>query len=162
MDDQNLKKLLVMSTKEVFQKMISVDLSLNKDIIPGPALFDNQKHILATIGFAGGWTGSVTFQCSAMFGFTLTAKMLMTDIKSLEGKDVRDAMGEIVNMVGGKFKACFAESFNDGVEAFKMSVPIVTTGKDFHVLNMKTVSVMEVVMDSGVEKVSVSLALKKQ
>ena len=76
----------------------------------------------------------------------------------LDKVEVRDAMGEIVNMVGGKFKACFTESFNQGMKAFKMSVPIVTMSKDFHGDNLKNVAILEVVFDSGVEIVSLNLA----
>ena len=72
-----------------------------------------------------------------------------------------DAMGEVVNMVGGKFKAIFAEKFNDGMEAFKMSIPSVIMGDNYEIHIVGSDSFQETVIGVNGECFSVKVALKK-
>jgi chemotaxis protein CheX len=129
MDDKLLKDLVIHSAKEVFDKMVSMQVRPERP--DDVSLFDGHIHLCATIGFAGQWNGSISLQCGEDLAYQLTSKMLCMDTSSVGKEDVWDALGEIVNMVGGKFKAIFAENFNDGVEAFKMSVPSVIMGKNY-------------------------------
>jgi chemotaxis protein CheX len=87
--------------------------------------------LTAFIGLAGEWTGGVAVHCSAELARTLAARMLMTDdLASLSEDDVRDAMGEICNMVTGGLKT---RCQGIGVD-FNISVPvIVLAGEPTHV-----------------------------
>lgn len=87
--------------------------------------------LTAFIGITGEWTGGVAVHCSAELARVIAARMLMTDdLSSLSEDDVRDAMGEVCNMVAGGLKT---RCQGIGV-AFDISVPvIVLAGEPTHV-----------------------------
>ena len=115
----------------------------------------------AVIGFSGGWKGFVTLKCDRILAVRITSKMLFMDEGALSEEEIRDALGEIVNMIGGKFKALFAESYNDGVEAFKMSIPSITAGRDFNVYATGGNSQIMVILDTNKDMMLLDLALRK-
>lgn len=158
MDTQSYKMLIVHSAHEVFDKMMSVPIEEQES---GPCLSEGEYHLTATIGFAGQWDGFVSMQCGEELAKYLTAKMLYADVDSLEDEEVRDALGEIVNMVGGKFKSTFAENYNNGIEAFKMSVPSLVQGKQYEVFAVGSDEVQQIVFKADGMSFCVDLALKK-
>ncbi len=160
MKDEDLKKLVIRATEEVFEKMISLPVS-EENGTDASTLFQSQLHLCATIGFAGDWNGFISLQCGEKLGYLIPSKMLFMDPKDLEKADVWDALGEVVNMVGGKFKAIFADEFKNGVEAFKMSVPSVIMGKNYQLYVLGNDRITETVLSSEGEKFSVKLVLKK-
>lgn len=158
MIEKKFKELVVHATEEVFEKMImsSISLKENEEF----KIYD-EGHITASIGFAGQWDGFISIQCGESLAYLLAAQMLYADVSSLDGSEMRDALGEIVNMIGGKFKACFSETFNQGVEAFKMSVPSVITGKNYDVYAVGSDSMLEILFQAHEKQFFVELALKQ-
>lgn len=158
MIEKEFKQLVIHATEEVFEKMIMSSINLMEG---EKFVIQDEGHITASIGFAGQWDGFVSVQCGESLAYILAAQMLYTDADSLDEAEMRDALGEIVNMVGGKFKASFSDTFNQGVEAFKMSVPSVITGKNYDVYAVGSDSVLEVVFRTHDKQFLVELALKK-
>jgi len=146
--------------QEVFNKMMS--LKIAPEATNGKPLFNGQIHLCATVGFAGEWNGCVSIQCGEGLAYYLTSKLLCAEIGTLERKDIWDAMGEIVNMVGGHFKANFAETFNSGIEAFKMSIPSVIMGKNYQMFALGNGSMPETILKTDGEKFSINLVLTKK
>jgi chemotaxis protein CheX len=115
---------------EMMQTMLGVpdaapaEARIEKGTLPDTAL-------TAFIGIAGEWTGGVAVHCSAELARALAARMLMTDdAASLSEDDVRDAMGEVCNMVAGGLKT---RCQGVGVD-FNISVPvIILAGEPTHV-----------------------------
>ena len=159
MNDDVLKTLVIHSTTEVFEKMIALQVS--PEAASEESLFNGEVHLCATIGFAGEWHGFMSLQCGENLAYQMTSKLLVTDIANLKKADVWDAMGEVVNMIGGRFKAIFAENYNDGHEAFKMSLPTVIMGSNYHLVVVGGDRIPEMIMEAGGMKFSVKLALKK-
>ena len=156
---QELRELLIESAQEVFQKMVSMAI---QPVDRSEVDFDSEgKHYSAVIGFSGGWKGFVTLQCTQGLAAQITGKLLFMDPAQLGPDDMRDAIGEIVNMVGGRFKSGFAEHFNEGVEAFKMSIPTVTFGQDFKVFAAGDNAQIMVVLDAERSLLSLDLTLKQ-
>jgi chemotaxis protein CheX len=62
---------------------------------------------LATVAVdvSGSWNGTVTASVTMALGRRIAAAMLQTEPESLSTADVSDALLEIVNMLGGNFKA---------------------------------------------------------
>lgn len=158
MNAQTYKNLIVHSTYEVFDKMMAVPI---EEVDAGNCITAGQNHLTATIGFAGQWDGFVSVQCGENLAKYLTAKMLYADVDSLEDEEIRDALGEIVNMIGGKFKSTFAENFNSGLEAFKMSVPSIVQGKNYEVFAVGSEEVQKMVFRTSEDYFCIELALKK-
>ena len=159
MIEKELKQLVVHSCEEVFEKMIMSHIEPVED---QTFTIQNEKHITATIGFAGTWDGFISVQCGESLAYSLAAQMLYTDVNNLDESEMRDALGEIVNMIGGKFKASFAEKFNQGIEAFKMSVPSVITGKNYDVYAVGSDSILEILLLTQEKQFFIELALKQK
>jgi CheY-specific phosphatase CheX len=160
MNPTDIQPLLVQATGDVFKTMIALNVTV--DQLNGECVqFDGVPHYTATIGFAGRWDGSVSIQCSERLAMELTAKMIMVPVTQLERIEIRDALGEIVNMIGGRFKALFADMFTNGVEAFRMSIPSVIMGLHFDVFAVGIDSTFSICFETLGERMQVDLALKK-
>ena len=61
--------------------------------------------LAACVQLTGAWTGAVTIQCSPRVARAAAGMMFQVDPAETSGDDVRDALGELVNMVGGNIKA---------------------------------------------------------
>jgi len=59
----------------------------------------------AQVRISGGWKGRVTFHCDRSMAARLTARMLTAEADEVDHEQIGDAVGELVNMVGGNLKA---------------------------------------------------------
>lgn len=126
--------LLKTATKEVVEIMLGAQLEC-----PEAGQCTMSRDFTAMIGLAGNLCGVMSLRCSSEVAHCLARLMLGDDTPASEDS-VRDAFGELCNMVAGNFKAKIA-GMADGC---MLSVPTVITGKDlvFHSLtNGETVQV---------------------
>ena len=79
----------------------------------------------AAVSVTGGWTGTVTVELSAALARSLTRLMLAMEDGPLDDADVADAVGELVNMVGGNIK-----SLMPGPST--LTLPYVAAGRAAH------------------------------
>jgi chemotaxis protein CheX len=75
---------------------------------------------------AGDLCGVLSFRCSNETAGQIAGRMLGTD-ETTSAECVRDALGEICNMVAGSFKA----QVSDVASQCMLSVPTVVSGKDY-------------------------------
>jgi chemotaxis protein CheX len=59
--------------------------------------------VQASVGIRGEWTGTVTLEMAPSTAETAARTML--DLDTVEDADVADALGELVNMIGGNIKS---------------------------------------------------------
>ena len=59
--------------------------------------------VQASVGIQGDWTGTVTLEMAPTTAETAARTMLLLD--TVEEADVTDALGELVNMIGGNIKS---------------------------------------------------------
>ncbi len=89
------------------------------------------------IGVAASYTGSITFmgnikgvilvQCQTESAEQITKSMLMMEAdEEVEASEVKDAVGEVANLVLGGFKSRIADEYGD----IDMSVPTVIEGQE--------------------------------
>ena len=84
----------------------------------------------------GAWRGAVLIQCPLPLASTLTAAMFEADrVPPME--DVRDAIGELTNMVAGNIKSLLPERCT-------ISLPAVALGSDQHFTVVGTEAVTSV------------------
>jgi len=107
--------------EEVFGMMVGTPLGPS-DEITLPRVAD----YTAMIGLAGDLCGVLSFRCSLATAGKIAGKMLGTDDQTSE-ECIRDALGEICNMVAGSFKA----QLSDIAGQCMLSVPTVVSGKDY-------------------------------
>ena len=118
---QRFTQALDHAAAEVFEMMVGTPLGdANEAVLPRVA-----DHT-AMIGLAGDLCGVLSFRCSNDSAVQIACKMLGTD-ENTSAECIRDALGEICNMVAGSFKA----QLSDIAEQCMLSVPTVVSGKDY-------------------------------
>lgn len=108
------------------------------------------------IHITGEWTGTLVFQCSETAA--RRAAHLMFGEREDHGNrtDVRDAVGELTNMIGGNIKALMS---TDGCF---LSLPTVIEGRDYSVQMTGTRVVARQAFESDDEPVVVTLLEPKK
>jgi CheY-specific phosphatase CheX len=61
--------------------------------------------VTSAIFFAGAWRGAVVVECSEQQACFFSARLMGIPQPAQMDDDVRDAMGELVNMIGGNLKS---------------------------------------------------------
>ncbi|WP_238016870.1 chemotaxis protein CheX [Dactylosporangium sp. AC04546] len=80
------------------------------------------RTITAAVSITGAWEGHVRVLVPPSAAGDITAIMLAMEPGEVTDQDVTDAMGELVNVVGGNIK-------NRGAQPAKLGLPVVATGK---------------------------------
>jgi len=105
---------------QVFASMVGQALVT---IGPTDAVPQGRTEIVGTVAFAGSWTGYVAVVTSRAAATAITGALLGTDTEDLEAQ-VRDAIGEVVNMVAGGFRTRMSKPGN----TWTVTIPMVATG----------------------------------
>jgi chemotaxis protein CheX len=106
--------------EHVFQTMMGLEVRVIRTKWP-PA---KGELITAAISLAGPWKGAVLLECGLNAAFLFTSRMIGIDVPAALNDDVRDALGELANMIGGNLKSVLP----GGVS---LSLPTVVWGQDY-------------------------------
>ena len=110
------------SVEEVFQLMLGI--ACRRD--PGPAVIEPES-VTAVVGFGGLLSGACLFKSSSSAAIKIASLMTGMDFDEIDDT-VKDAIGEIGNMLAGAWKGKVPDlSANCG-----LSVPAVITGRDYN------------------------------
>jgi len=158
MDQKWISELVLDTTQNVFGSMASMNVkgSLSQEAINIP-----ERHLTAMVGFAGSYMGLAAIHCSEKVGKKICGSMLRMPPDTLSDEDVRDAMGEIANMIAGHFKACFIEKIQAQEEVFEQSVPSVICGDDYETHTVTDAPTICCIFNSDHGVFFVELSLKK-
>lgn len=113
------------ATRSVFSTMLDLEVQPGESYVetaPSPS----SEGVVALIGLAGEWSGTGSLTCSAAFACQIASRMLMTELRPIDG-DVLDAVAEIANMIIGNVKA----AMEDELGPMGMSIPTIIFGKNF-------------------------------
>lgn len=91
--------------------------------LPAGSPFEAASAWSAAVTISGGWAGVVTVELAEPVAHKLTTEMLGSE--EVEDGDVADAVGELVNMIGGNIK-----SLMPGPSV--LSLPVVAAGRAAH------------------------------
>jgi chemotaxis protein CheX len=116
-DPQNLDA----SVEEVFRLMLGVNCQRDSaPIAPGP------ESVTAVVGFGGLLSGACVFTSDRAAALKIAGHMVGMEFEEIDDT-VKDAIGEICNMLAGAWKGKVPElAANCG-----LSVPAVITGRDY-------------------------------
>jgi len=115
-------KNLDASVEEVFQLMLGVEC--HRD--PGPAVIEPES-VTSVVGFGGLLSGACVFRCGGSASLKVAAQMTGMEFEDIDDT-VKDAIGEICNMLAGAWKGKVPDlAANCG-----LSVPAVITGRDYN------------------------------
>lgn len=105
---------------DVFGAMLAMDL---EHCGTGPAPAGPDGVLSAGVYFTGPWRGAALVECTPGQAREFARRLMPVDV-ALSADDVRDALGEIANMVGGNLKAILPAGVG-------ISMPSVVAGSDF-------------------------------
>jgi chemotaxis protein CheX len=115
-------KNLDASVEEVFQLMLGV--SVQRD--PGPPVIEPES-VTAVVGFGGLLSGACVYRSGGSTAMKTAAHMTGMEFEEIDDT-VKDAIGEICNMLAGAWKGKVPDlAANCG-----LSVPAVITGRDYN------------------------------
>jgi chemotaxis protein CheX len=118
-DPRNLES----SVEEVFQTMLGVHCRLHS----GTGETDTES-VTAVVGFGGAFSGACIFRTGGAASLKIAARMTGMEFSEIDDT-VKDAIGEICNMIAGSWKGKVPQlAANCG-----LSVPAVITGSDYTV-----------------------------
>jgi len=117
-----LNETLIEAVKEVFETMVfmSVEKADDSQRVEGDA-------IMGVITFQNGLKGCLTIYCNQICAQTIARNMLgMEPDENIENGDIKDAIGEVTNMVMGSVKA----RIQDGSNNLQVSIPTIVKGQE--------------------------------
>lgn len=125
-DQARIGEEIVKGAQDVFSTMLMVDLDSEAAVI-------NQRlplpsNLSSMIGLGGGLRGVLAVHCPAVVAKAITSTFLGTEVEELN-EDVKDAIGEIANMVAGNLKVSFAA---EGLD-IELAIPTSVVGESFNV-----------------------------
>ena len=138
--------LLELSAREVFELMLGCQLKL-LEATPGDGL-----DITSMVGLAGQLCGVLSVRSSKDSAALMTYKMLGAEAHK-DSQEVRDAFGEICNMVAGNFK----NKISGLGEGCMLSVPTVITGNDYSLHSLADAPPLEVALQFENHAIIISL-----
>jgi chemotaxis protein CheX len=112
--------LLERVATDVFATMVGSALAARPVISTGTT---SQPQISATVAFGGSWCGFVSILTSHDAARRITACLLQADVTDVDHQ-VRDAIGELANVIAGAFRMRMAS----GANSWTITIPVVTTG----------------------------------
>jgi chemotaxis protein CheX len=114
------------AVREIFEFMIGMDLTVHADSSPLPKY--HQHSVSGVVGFSGPIRGMVAIHFPEQVALAVTSALLGTEETTIT-EDVRDAMGEVANMVAGGIKTVATEQ---GME-LDLSIPTTVCGERYAV-----------------------------
>ena len=107
-------------TQEIFSTMLGIEA---RPVVPAPG--GEQAHmVVGAIHYAGPWKGVLLLECQPLQASAFTAKLIGISPPDSVDDDVRDAIGEIANMIAGNLKTILP------LETV-LSAPAVVEGSSF-------------------------------
>ena len=116
-----LKADLTRIVQDVFETMLGIEAQA------GELRIEELKPpvVSASMHLSGAWNGSVLMQCELPAAVEFTAAMIGVEKPTAADDDLKDVMGEVINMIAGNFKGLIG-----GVH---LSMPIVVEGQDYRI-----------------------------
>lgn len=86
-------------TQQVFALMAGIEINPSTMMLPATDLF-----LESVLDYLVVCKGSIVLECSAPVAFAFTERLMGIATPTAFDDDVKDAMGELVNMIGGNLK----------------------------------------------------------
>jgi chemotaxis protein CheX len=112
--------------ESIFTTMMDLDVSVSKaQWLPAGDRLTSSVHL------EGDWTGVVALECNREQACRFAGQLLSMNPPSTVDDDVRDALGELANMIGGNLKSTLATHA-------RLSMPSVIDGSSHEFLGCGT------------------------
>ncbi len=117
------------STKTLFETMIMMDLKYAE-----ASLVDEKQiktDVIGMVSFTGKYHGVISLFCSKKFALKVASNMLITEMTEFT-TEVKDAIGEVSNMIAGNVKTKLTAQYGD----MYLSIPIVIAGEGLSITSV--------------------------
>ena len=145
---------IVAATKEIFETMIMVGIEAGEPCVTPPESFS--CSLSAVVSLTGGRQGHLSIHLPNAVAIGLTGDFLGLEVESIDD-EVRDAMGELANMIAGSIKP-FIVSTERPVE---LSIPSIIHGAEYSLGNLRDAEGATVPFSVSHGQFLVELELKK-
>jgi len=120
----DITEKIIESTMEIFSTMVMMDVA-----VAGPALKESgtlHDTITGMIGLAGTHKGVLAIHIPNPVAMAITSSFLGMEVDAIND-DVRDAVGELANMLGGNVKTILSQNGRD----IELSLPSTIAGHEY-------------------------------
>ncbi len=124
--DFQIGQEIISATKDVFSTMVMMELENEPPVFGRGG--EISSNISSMLGLGGGVRGVLAIHCPARVARDITGTFLEMEVGELDD-DVKDAMGEITNMIAGNLKVSFAKA---GID-IKLAIPTSVIGESYHI-----------------------------
>lgn len=133
----NIDQTLIRSVEHVFRTMVRHPIALAETTSSyDPSRIGAGEQVIASVGFVGVASGLLYLRMTDRFARTVAGQVLkMTDLELIaEGPDtVKDAIGELTNMLAGTFK----NTLCDQGYRCRLTLPTIVRGEHVNVVAVK-------------------------
>lgn len=119
-----ISEKIIESAKEIFSTMVMMEISVNGDHMTESIVLTDS--ISGVIGLAGTHKGVLAIHIPNKVAMAITSSFLGMDVDEIN-EDVKDAVGELANMLGGDIKSILSENGRD----IALSLPSTITGQQY-------------------------------
>lgn len=128
-EKQDVGADIIAATTDVFTTMLMVEIQAG-DVIQGQG-GEVVSNITSMLGLGGDIRGMLAVHCPEGVAKGITSGFLGMDVEELDD-DVKDAIGEIANMVAGNLKVAFSEHDVN----IELAIPTSVIGKSYRTSGM--------------------------
>ncbi len=118
----NIGEEIVKGTKDVFSTMLMVELE-SETVCKSCTI---ESNLTSMIGLGGSIRGMLAIHCPVSVATAITGSFLGMEVEEIN-EDVKDAVGEIANMIAGNLKVSYA-SVDMKIE---LAIPTSIIGESF-------------------------------
>lgn len=111
------------AVEEIFASMIFMDVTVLDEMPVSP---EGESMLSGVIGFAGDLKGTILIHLPVPVAVAITNAFLELELEEADG-EVKDAIGELANMVAGGFKY----HLPDNGQGTQLSIPSVISGRGY-------------------------------
>ncbi|MBU0961967.1 MAG: chemotaxis protein CheX [Proteobacteria bacterium] len=125
----NVGQAIIEGTQDVFSTMLMVELEAGEPIEGHGGEVDS--NVTSMLGLGKDIRGMLAVHCPEAVAKDITGTFLGMKVEELD-EDVKDAIGEIANMIAGNLKIFFQEHDKD----VALAIPTSVVGKSFRTSGM--------------------------
>ena len=122
----DLTQSIIEATTEIFESMLMMEA------IPQPPLTEEVHNfkcsVSGIVGLAGTCKGMISIHTPDSVAMALTGAFLGMEVEEID-EDVKDAIGELSNMLAGSIKEALSENGKD----IKLSIPSTICGDEYSI-----------------------------
>ncbi|MDD4456680.1 MAG: chemotaxis protein CheX [Syntrophotalea acetylenica] len=122
----DLGKCISDATQEIFQSMLMCEAHPSAPLTARSNKFTDS--VSGLVGLAGNYRGMLAIHVPNDVAMAITSKFLFMDVEEIND-DVKDAIGELANMLAGSVKSMLTETGT----GLKLAIPSAISGAEYEV-----------------------------